>query len=315
MKRRYLAVFVCALAMCFAVVLAGCQSKAYEPEALEPTVSTPVIGQNGELRVGVDTSSSPFAGQANGGIVGLDVDTAAALADQLGLKLKVVDVADDGVGALANGSVDIVLGVPQSTQEDGVWLSEPYLQTAVSLFAASDNGTIPTSASAPSIAAQSSSMSAWAVENIFGEAALVPCGDLTSAFSSIETGAASYVASDAVIGTYAAKTNNVDVRIIGLLENPGGYCIAVSADNEKLQKAVGDALTAVKSGGILKVIDTKWLGSDLDLSTLPLVEGAGASVASAASAEGEAANGDGMATGAAAAGSNAVLPNGSVAGA
>lgn len=311
MKRRIMTSVLVALAAVLAFALAGCQSESYEPEALSPKVSSPAIGQDGALRVGVDTTSSPFAGQVNGKIVGLDVDTAAALADQLGLKLELVDISSTGVSALEDGSVDIILGLTASDAEDTLWLSEPYVQTAVALFSSAGNATVPTAASAPTIAAQTSSMSAWAVENIFGEASLVPCEDLKSAFSSVETGSAAYVAADAVIGSYAAKMNNVDVQIIALLENAGGYRIGVTASNADLQTAVADALAAVKSTGVLSIVDTKWLGSPMDLSTVPLVEGAGASVAENA----DGAESEGVTTGAASAGANAVTPDGGVAGA
>ncbi len=311
MKRRIMSVVLVAFAAVLTFALAGCQSEPYEPEALSPKISSPAIVQDGVLKVGVDTTSSPFAGQVNGKIVGLDVDTAAALADQLGLKLELVDISASGVSALEDGSVDIVLGLTSADADDSLWLSDPYIQTAVALFSSPGNTTVPTAASAPTIAAQTSSMSAWAVENIFGEASLVPCEDLKSAFSSVETGSAAYVAADAVIGSYAAKMNNVDVQIIALLENAGGYCIGVSADNTDLQSAIADALGTVQSGGILDIVDMKWLGSEMDLSSMPLVEGATASVAENA----EGVESDGMTTGAASAGANAVTPDGGVAGA
>ena len=251
MKRRIMTVVLVALAAVLTFAIAGCKSEPYEPQPLSPKVSTPAIGKDGVLRVGVDTTSSPFAGQVNGKVVGLDVDAAAALADQLGVKLELVDVSATGTSALEDGSVDIVLGLTSADAEETLWLSEPYIQTAVALFSGAGNATVPTAASAPTIAAQTSSMSAWAVENIFGEPSLVPCEDLKSAFSSVETGSAAYVAADAVIGSYAAKMNNVDVQIIALLENAGGYCIGVSAANTDLQAAIADALRSFRyaSGG------------------------------------------------------------------
>ena len=258
--------------VCVACALAGCTTEPYQPEELTPTVNSPVIGKNGVLRVGVDASNPPFAGKIGSNIVGLDVDTAAALADELGLKLEIKNVESNGATALASGEIDILMMTPKSTTDTNMWVSEPYVETAVALFAGDAHNSVPTAASNPIIAAQATSRSAWAVENTFGDDALHPLNDLVSAFSAAEKGEAAYVAADAVIGTYVAKSQNVNLRIIALLEKPNGYCIAVSAQNAELQKVIGDALAALKNGGVLNVVATKWLGNDLGLSQMPLVE-------------------------------------------
>ena len=68
---------------------------------------------------------------------------------------------------------------------------------------------------------------------------------MVSAFSLVETGKSQYVAADAVIGSYAALVQSVDVQPIALLGSKGGYCIGVDSSNQELQKAISAALTAV----------------------------------------------------------------------
>lgn len=268
--------FICALvsALCLCLALSGCGGAgAYQPKELSPSVASPVIGQDGTLRVGVDgDGGAPFVASSGTPMTGLDIDLAAALANQLGLKLSIVNVGADAESALENGEVDIVMGQSSSDESKTVWISDPYLQTGVALFAGSGNTTVPTRDSSPVIAAQSSSTSEWAVENAFGESAVMAASDLTSAFSSVETGKAAYVAVDAVIGSYAALYQNVDVSPVALLGSVGGYCIGVSADNADLQKAVADALSAISGNGVASVVSTKWLGGAIDLSALPVIE-------------------------------------------
>ena len=243
MKHRVSVVCMLACALCLALGLAGCsQSGSYEGKTLTPTVSAPTIGTNGTLRVGIDADGgAPFiTSKSSAQYAGLDVDMAAALADQLGLKLELVDVAGNAAKALSDGDVDIVMGQSSSEKSTSMWMSDPYLETGVALFASGSNS-VPTQAAAGSIAAQSSSTSAWAVENAFGDEALNPSSDLVSAFSLIETGKATYVAADAVIGSYAALRQNVDVKPIALLGSKGGYCIGASSSNQKLQKAISCA--------------------------------------------------------------------------
>ena len=274
MKRCVSKIIVLASMLCVAFALVGCNTQSYQPEDLTPTVSTPTIGQNGVLRVGVDASNPPFAGKIGSDIVGMDVDVAAALADQLGLKLEIKNVEANGAAALAAGDVDVLMMASKNNTDSNMWVSEPYVETAVALFAGEAHNTTPTPASNPIIAAQSASMSAWAIENTFGDDALYPLNDLVSAFSAAEKGEAAYVAADAVIGTYVAKTQNVNLRIIALLDKPSGYCIGVSAANTDLQNAVAGTLKNLKDGGIVKIVSSKWLGSDLALSQMPLVEAA-----------------------------------------
>ncbi len=275
MKRRVSLIGALACALCLALALAGCsQSGSYKAKTLTPTVSSPAIAENGTLRVGVDVGGgAPFVTSAStSNPQGFDVDMAAALADQLGLKLKIVDTAGDAASALSNGTVDIVMGQSSSGKSSSMWLSDPYIETGVALFAASGSS-VPTSpAASSSIAAQSSSTSAWAVENAFGDEALNPASDLVSAFSLVETGKATYVAADAVIGTYAASRQNVDVAPIALLGSKGGYCIGVSTSNQNLQTAVSGALSAILSNGVSDVVCEKWLGSTMNLNSITAIE-------------------------------------------
>lgn len=276
MKHRVSLIGVFACAVCLVMTLAGCsQSTAYTPETLNPTVSSPTIGKDNTLRVGIG-GGAPFYVSTNSSSAasGLDVDMAAALADQLGLKLEVVSLGTGEVdvqSALAKGDVDIVMSATSSDKGDSVWVSDPYTQTGIALFA-SPGTAAPSKSDAPKIAAQSSSTSAWAVTNAFGEDALVANSDLLSALSSVETKSATYVAADAVIGSYAALGQNVDVEPVAVLGTVGGYGVAASASNTDLQKAISDALATISGNGVANVVCSKWLGSAIDLSSLPVIE-------------------------------------------
>lgn len=274
--KRMKALVCCAAAACLAMVLAGCSSQqSYTPPEKSATVSSPTIGKSGTLRVGVNAGSPPLAGSPSSSskIVGIDVDVAAALADQLGLKLEIVDVGTDPEAALKEGKVDVAMGIG-SEIEVSFWRSPAYLPKGVALFSTSANATVPTKASSPKIAAQVSSTSSWQVTNEFGQDALVSENDLKSAFAALADGSAQYVAADAVIGMYAAHSGGYDAQIVALMQQPGGYCVGVLEANTELQAAVKDALAALTDGGIVSVIEKKWLGTDIDASSLPLTTGA-----------------------------------------
>ena len=301
MKRWKIGVLVCAIVACACLVLAGCQPQSYTPQAKEPTVSASALGQPGTLRVGVNSASAPLAGQtaSSARIVGIDVDVAAYLADQLGCKVEIVDVGTEPEKALKNKTVDIVLGVDASDTDTNFWKSETYLDTSVALFGTANESAIPTTDSKPKIAAQASSKSSWRVTNLFGEDSLVVQGDLKSAFDALSSGSARYVAADAVIGTYVAFSNGDNDKIVALLQDPTGYCAAVDSSNTELQGAISSAMNKLVSGGMMSIIEEKWLGTTLNLNSITVIKAPVAenSSAAAAPAEGEGEEGEGAAEG------------------
>lgn len=274
-KRLRAATAVLAASLCMMAALSGCTAgDTYVPATKEAVVSTPTIGESGVLRVGVDTQNPPLAGtNTSEKIIGVDVDIAAALADSLGLKLSIVDVGSDPEGALAEGKVDLVMGVDSSEADGGFWLSDAYLPTGIALFSMSETAPVPTAGDGSTFSAQISSKSAWAVSNEFGDENLSSTTTLVDAFTMLAAGEADYAASDAIVGSYAARGEGMDVHIAAMLLAPSGYCVAVASDNVELQKLVAQAVGELASDGVIDVIEMKWLGMTLDLTNVKQTAG------------------------------------------
>lgn len=297
MKRLKALVSCCIAAALATVALAGCSSQeSYTPPEKAPSLSTPVIGKEGTLRVGMNTDNAPFSAQPQGSskIVGIDVDIAAALADSMGLKLEIVDVGSDPESALSAGKADVVLGVKKADANTTFWKSDTYLQTSVALFAASSSVPVPDKASAPSIAAQISSTSSWAVTNEFDTVTLKSTTDLKSAFAALASGEVQYAAADAIIGTYAARNAGDETAIVALMQQPSGYCMGVLDSNTDLKQAISEAVATLTGNGTVAVIEKKWLGTALDLSAIPLT--AGAKTAGSSTADNQSATQTGAST-------------------
>lgn len=303
-KRLRSLVAVSAVALVMAFVLSGCSSiegllnkTPYEPKGKDPVVVAPTIGEDGVLRVGVDTSNPPLAGMnGSGKIIGIDVDLAAALADEFGLKVSIVDVGSDPAGALKEGKVDIVMGVDKADAGDDFWVSDSYLPTGIALFSLEEGAAVPVAGDGSTFAAQISSKSAWAITNEFGDDVLVSSTTLNDAFASLSKGEVKYVAADAVVGLYAARTQNLDVYISAMLLAPSGYSIGVATDNAELQKLVGEAVKKLSGNGVIGVIEMKWLGKAVDLSNVKLTAGVPLETQSEEEAEAEAALAGGSST-------------------
>lgn len=270
MKRASVLVATLVVALSMAVALVGCSSGTYTPQTKDQAVSNSALKSSGTLRVGVNASNAPYAAESSGSIVGIDVDIAAAIADEMGLKLELVDVGSSVDSAFTKDNVDIVMGVSKSSS--AYWTSDSYMSSAVALFSLTQNATAPTSSGAFSVAAQSSSMSAWEVSDHYGESCLRNTTDLQSAFESLQTGSVNYVAADSAIGEYVVHSSTVQAYPVALLQDPSSYSVAATTTNTALQQAVSEALSSLKSGGIINVIQKKWLGDQADISSLKVIK-------------------------------------------
>lgn len=274
MKRAVKAILAMCLASVMVFALSGCSSNSYTPSLKDSTIDSSALVTEGTLTVGVNASNAPFAFQQDGKIVGLDVDVAAALADQMGLKLQITDVGSDPNTAIKNGTVDIVMGIQKTDTSVDAWLSDAYLSTATALFSTDENASLPSKSSSTTIAAQTSSVSANEVVDQFGSDFLTSTQDLQTAFSDLDDGTVKYVAADAVAGSYIANQSSSSAKIVGLMEKPTGYCVGVSSSNTTLKTEIANAMANISDQGILSVIQQSWLGSALDLSSCQLTSDA-----------------------------------------
>ena len=274
MKHRF-ACIVAALA-CGALLLAGCiEQEPYTPKAKDPAVGADSLIEEGVLKVGVDTSQgkAPLAGLSGSRVVGLDVDLAVWLADEMGLKLEIVDVAEDPTGAIEAGTVDILLGLSTEDTHASVWKSAEYLTTGAALFSTDPDAEVPADDSNPQISAEAAKASAWLVANEFGAGSLVSAVDMGEVFEMLRDGDVQYAAADALIGAYAAHTVRCDAYPVALLQKSSGYCVGVAADNTALQQAITTAMSKLSNNGILtKIVETKWLGKPYSLEDVPYTE-------------------------------------------
>ncbi|MDO4270079.1 MAG: basic amino acid ABC transporter substrate-binding protein [Eubacteriales bacterium] len=106
--------FVCALlaGVMSMSLLAGCGSKPTEPDANAPADGGENNTTAGEtLRMVTNAAFAPYEFvDDNGEVAGIDAEIAAAIAEKLGMKLEITDMAFESLlPALQSGSADIIL--------------------------------------------------------------------------------------------------------------------------------------------------------------------------------------------------------------
>lgn len=259
------------------VAVTGCVGGIGAPK-LTPKIAPPVIAKAGVLRAAVDLSYAPFAGSVKGQKVGLDVDVAAAIADQLGLKLELVDAKPAAAAALvSSGSVDVALGAltVDSAVSSQLAFAGTYISDAPAVFSIAATGAAAASGSAPApaldttatvaslagkrIAVQQGSLAYWVLLDTLGDTQLVLVPSLDEAFKSVASGKADVAAGDALVGAYLLRTYPT-FSYIGQVGSAYPLGVGVSQAKPQLEAQVRAVLDKLASEGVLETIRNKWFG-------------------------------------------------------
>ena len=275
------AIVTVALAVGVMTALTGCQTETEVQSNLTPQLESGTTITDGTLTVGVNASNSPYAGvNSNNETVGFDVDVAAAIADELGMKLQIVDVSSNGRSALTNGQVDVSMGMTKSGNADTVTYTPAYINDGASLFCLESNR--PASVSdfdaGSKILVQGETTAAYTVQAALGADAVQATSTMQEAFDALESGQQKYLVADAVIGSYFARNYSDVVRVDFLSADSVTpmYAVTLTANSE-VSAAVSNALNTIMQNGVLRVIEAKWLGTQgeallpgqVDISKLP----------------------------------------------
>lgn len=253
--------------------LTGCVGGIPAP-TLTPKIAPPLIANEGVLRVAVDLGYPPFAGTAKGQQVGLDIDVAAAIADQLGLKLELVDAQPSAaIAQVKDGSVDMMLGglTVESAVASQVAFAGTYISDAPAAFAATGTSISPDALGTKRVAVQTRTLAYWLLLDTYGEAPLVIVPSLDEALSAVESGTADVAAGDALVGAYLILRAHPGVQFAGQVGSAFPIGVGVSQERPELETQVRSVLDRLASQGVLETIRHKWFGDlpPLRVTTVP----------------------------------------------
>jgi polar amino acid transport system substrate-binding protein len=239
------------------------------------TVAPPEIIESSTLYVGVDSSHAPFAGISGTEVIGIDVDIAYALAEQMGLRAQIVDIAGEDASAVVRDGrtstgqpIDVVMGIqtgvantastPFTEAQVGPYLVDGPAVFTVGLSSAPQS-LDPAQLNGMKIVAQEGSLSAWQVSKNYGDESLITYPSLATAFDELSAGTVSYAAADAIVGSFLAVQYE-NIRCEGMLTEPQGVYMGVATNRHELASKLTDALRSLRDGGSLQIIVAKWLG-------------------------------------------------------
>lgn len=267
-KRLVTSIMLSVVTIFVCLGLMGCNEPSVEASQpkLTPKPQASALVSEGVLTVGVNYKNAPFSVVYDSKLQGIDVDLAAALASELGLKVNYVDLGtSDGADLLKQHKVDVVMAcATDGSVSQSITVVGRYLDNAPGLFTVTSNGepAVATKQDVQSgaVALQGGSVSDTLVQKYFPSAKRVQMRTLNEAFEALNSGQVKYVACDSYAGAYLA-TKYKNVAYAGSLDIPSALGIGVSSTNSELQSLVQTALDTIQTNGVAKTIKQKWVGN------------------------------------------------------
>lgn len=255
------------LCMVCALGAFGCTTKTIEEskQPLSPQVANSELIKPGTLTVGVLSNKAPFSMVVdNSRVEGIDVDLAAALADDLGLKLEIVAV-NNGDSALSSKKVDLMMtATPDLYVTSKAKLVGHYNDNAPALFTKTTSNTEVLATEqdllSGTVGVQEGSVTWALLKSRFSNVKMKTYKTVNAAFDGLKNDEVKYVACDAYAGAYLA-TSYQNINFAGALDLPSAYAIAVAEGKKELQTKVQASLDNLVHNGVLDLMRVKWVGS------------------------------------------------------
>ncbi len=230
------------------------------------------IKDKGEFVMGMDISFPPMGFKdENGELTGFDVDMAKAVAEHMGLtvKLQAIDWNSKEM-ELSTGNIDVVWNGYTITDErkEKVLMSEPYMGNAqvIVVKAGSDIKSLADVAG-KRLGVQDGSSAQEAVEANADFAAsvgeMIKFKDNVMALMDLSNGQVDAVAVDSVVADYYSSKQEGAYEILSETLAPEEYGIGFRKGDQSFHDAVMEALKQMKEDGTAAEISNKWFGRDV----------------------------------------------------
>jgi ABC-type amino acid transport substrate-binding protein len=226
------------------------------------------IQQRGVIRVGLDASFPPFeAIDADGEIVGLDVDLAAAIAADLGVEVELVNIGFDGLyDALLARRVELVIsGLPYDPRwTQDIAYSQSYFNAGQVLLVPADGNAAaissPTELAGQVVAVEWGSRADMEGRRLAGEHNDLVLLRQPTARQAIEAVLNNQAQAAIVDGVSGAAAQSQGLRMESYLSDEW-YAAAVHIESLALLKAVDLTLERLKESGEMQTIQERWLST------------------------------------------------------
>jgi len=270
-----------ALLLALLLVFTGCQSAPpAQEEAKTPTEDSSAqtdkswdyIKEKGEIIMGLDDTFAPMGFRDDAGeLAGFDIDFATAVAEELGLKLKLQPIKWSAKEMeLSTGKIDVIWNGMSKTPErvEIMTLSNPYLQNTIVMMTKKDaNIHKADDMKGKKIGTQAGSTGLEILEAhaLYEEIKdnITTYDDYDEACLDLEAGRVDIVVIDKVLGMYKA-TKKADIFEFAEEElEPDLFVVGMRKEDKAFAQELQKAMDKLKTNGKALAISQKWFSEDL----------------------------------------------------
>lgn len=285
MKKKFMAMIITAA---MAASLAACgsadtaeettaaqtESTAEETEAAsEETASeesaeeTEAETAGGTLTMATNAEFDPWEYHDGDDIIGIDPEVAQAIADKLGMELKIEDMAFDAViPSVTSGKADIGMAAISVTPERqaSVDFTDTYAESALMLIVAADNEEIAgvDDLSDHIVGVQTGTTGDLKASELVGDDKVDRFNTYFEAVESLKQGKVDAVLIDNAPAKVFLSQNSDSLKQAGEELDKEEYAIAVAKGNEELVESLNSAIAELKENGKLDEIMNKYIPAE-----------------------------------------------------
>lgn len=272
-KMKKLGAVAASLAFAGALALTGCGNSDAPADAAGSADAsgsdTMQLVTDGTLTIGTSAEYEPFEYMEDGEYKGFDLELAQAIADDLGLELKIENVDFDTIvpGVASGTKYDMGIAAITATpeREKEVGFTDSYYMDDQAIVTMADNTEITgdnyadaLNAEGVKIAVQSGSTAeAFAKEN-FPNAELVPFKNATDCFAAVQSSQANALVTNRSVAGQLVATSFSNEQVIKQISTGEEYAIAVNKDNTALLDALNDSIAKLTEDGTVDELMTKY---------------------------------------------------------
>lgn len=272
-KMKKLGAVAASLAFAGALALTGCGNSDAPADAAGSADAsgsdTMQLVTDGTLTIGTSAEYEPFEYMEDGEYKGFDLELAQAIADDLGLELKIENVDFDTIvpGVASGTKYDMGIAAITATpeREKEVGFTDSYYMDDQAIVTMADNTEITgdnyadaLNAEGMKIAVQSGSTAeAFAKEN-FPNAELVPFKNATDCFAAVQSSQVNALVTNRSVAAQLVATSFSNEQVIKQISTGEEYAIAVNKDNTALLDALNDSIAKLTEDGTVDELMTKY---------------------------------------------------------
>lgn len=260
-------------------MLAGCAGNGTQQvDSDQATADTSLedIQQKGYFILGLDATFAPMGfTDANGEIVGFDIDLAKVVAEKMGLEVKLQPIDWDSKSMeLNNKSIDVIwngFSISDARKKE-VLFTDPYLTTGqVIVVKAGSDITAKAALTGKKVALQDGSTSEDALKGdketyeAIGEGNISKFKENTQVLMEVETGRADAAIIDEIFVRYYLSKENMTDKFVVLDEELGeeDYGVGGRLNDKSFMAALNTALGECIKDGTAAKLSEKWIGVNM----------------------------------------------------